>query len=210
MTRRHAAPRVRHPRVPASVVQAPARPVLLVVAVAVVVAALIGGCGNPPSPGRPSGSASADASGPLASGATPQPTAWPGNAVLGIIGLGTGDTELAKAVADFSEAVAAEDEVRMRGAAIGLQNLISGLSKDVDRIAIYPPMAGLVDQYRAAFTPMQEGARQLQDAIDAGDAKAVVSAISRITDGMRVYGQIRAPLSAWVEQAIAQQRLLVK
>jgi hypothetical protein len=201
MTRRHAAPGVRHPRVPA--------PVLLIVAVAIV-AALIGGCANPPSPGRPSGSPSADASGPTGSGATPQPTAWPGNAVLGIVGLGAGDTELAKAVADFSEAVAAEDLVRMRGAAGGLQNLIGGLTKDVDRIAIYPPMAGLVDQYRAAFTPMQEGARQLQDAIDARDAQAIVSATSRITEGMRVYGQIRAPLSAWVEQAIAQQRLLVK
>ena len=205
MTRRHAAPRVRHPRVPG-----PVRPVLLVVAVAIVVAALMGACGNPPSPGRPSGSPSADSSGLSASGATPQPTAWPGNAVLGIVGLGAGDTELAKAVADFSEAVAAEDLVRMRGAAGGLQNLIGGLTKDVDRITIYPPMAGLVDQYRAAFTAMQEGARQLQDAIDAGNAQAIVSATSRITDGMRLYGEIRAPLSAWVEQAITQQRLYVK
>jgi hypothetical protein len=208
MTRRHAAFRVRHPRVPISPVPASARPFLLIVAV--VVAAMIAGCGNPPSPGRPSGSATADASGPPASGASPQPTAWPGNAVLGIVGLGAGDTELAKAVADFSEAVAAEDLVRMRGAAGGLQNLIGGLSKEVDRIAIYPPMAGLVDQYRAAFTAMREGARQLQDAIDAGDANAIVSGTSRITDGMRLYGQIRAPLSAWVEQAVTQQRLLVK
>ena len=71
-------------------------------------------------------------------------------------------------------------------------------------------MAGLVDQYRTAFAAMLDGARRLQDAIDAGDAKGIVDATGRITEGMRAYGAIRAPLSSWVEQATTQQRLLVK
>jgi hypothetical protein len=148
--------------------------------------------------------------GPAGSGPTPQPTAWPGNAVLGIVGLGAGDNEIAKAVADFSEAVAAEDLVRMRGAAGGLENLVTGLGHQVDRIAIYPPMAGLVDQYHVAFGAMLDGSRKLRAAIDAGDADAILSATQRITEGMAAYGEIRGPLSAWVEQATAQQRLLVK
>ena len=147
---------------------------------------------------------------PAGSGPTPKPTAWPGNAVLGIVGLGAGDNEIAKAVADFSEAVAAEDLVRMRGAAGGLENLLTGLNKQVDRIAIYPPMAGLVDQYHAAFAAMIDGSRELRTAIDAADANGILTATQRITEGMALYGQIRGPLSAWVEQATEQQRLLVK
>ncbi|HEX5825701.1 MAG TPA: hypothetical protein VFY18_14680, partial [Candidatus Limnocylindrales bacterium] len=185
MTRRHAALRVRHPRDLPPV--GAARPILLAVTVAaaVAVAGLLGGCGHPLSSGPPGAASSPGTPGSAAPGTTPQPTAWPGNAVIGIVGLGAGDTEIAKAVADFSEAVAAEDLVRMRGAAGGLQNLVNGLSKEVDRISIYPPMAGLVDQYRTAFAPMLDGARKLQDAIDAGDAKGIVSATERITEGMQ-------------------------
>jgi hypothetical protein len=147
---------------------------------------------------------------PAGSGPSPQATPWPGNAVIGIVGLGAGDNEIAKAVADFSEAVAAEDLVRMRGAAGGLENLLTGLNLQVDRIAIYPPMAGLVDQYHAAFGAMIDGSRKLRTAIDAGDANGILTATQRITEGMALYGQIREPLSAWVEQATEQQRLLLK
>jgi hypothetical protein len=157
------------------------------------------------------GSAAPSASvGPVGSGPSPQATPWPGNAVIGIVGLGAGDNEIAKAVADFSEAVAAEDLVRMRGAAGGLENLLTGLNLQVDRIAIYAPMAGLVDQYHAAFGAMIDGSRKLRTAIDAADANGILTATQRITEGMALYGQIRGPLSAWVEQATEQQRLLVK
>ena len=192
----------------------PRQPTRLATAL-ILVAVILAACGST----TPSGSAAAGSVvpavpsasiAPAGSGPSPQPTPWPGNAVLGIVGLGAGDNEIAKAVADFSEAVAAEDLVRMRGAAGGLENLVTGLNHQVDRIAIYPPMAGLVDQYHAAFGAMLDGSRKLRAAIDAGDANAILSATERITEGMTAYGEIRGPLSAWVEQATAQQRLLVK
>ncbi|HLO36103.1 MAG TPA: hypothetical protein VK194_08470 [Candidatus Deferrimicrobium sp.] len=189
-----------------------------VLGAALLVAVMIAACTTSP----PNGSGRPGSVGPgvegssraspdqASNGPTPQPTAWPGNAVIGIVGLGAGDNEIARAIADFSEAVAAENLVRMRGAAGGLENLVTDLDKQVDRISIYPPMSGLVDQYRAALGPMLDGARQLRAAIDAGDAQAILSATQRISDGMQAYGEVRGPLSAWVEQATAQQRLLVK
>src|SRR5690348_4610800 len=109
-------------------------------------------------------------------------------------GLAAGDNEIAKAVADFSEAAAAEDLARMRAAAVGLENLVTGLGRSVDGIAAYPPMAGLAAAYRAAFAPMVDGSGQLVTAIDAGDATAIVAATQRITDGMQAYGGVRSQL----------------
>lgn len=185
-----------------------------VVAILCVAGIVVAACGPRTTPSTastgPVSAAPSASAAPADSGPTPKPTAWPGNAVLGIVGLGAGDNEIAKAVADFSEAVAAEDLVRMRGAAGGLENLLTGLNHQVDRIAIYPPMAGLVDQYHAAFGAMIDGSRKLRTAIDAADANGILTATQRITEGMALYGQIRGPLSAWVEQATEQQRLLVK
>ncbi len=187
----------------------------LVAAILCVAGIIVSACGpsTTTAPGASAGPVSAAPSAsvaPAGSGPTPKPTAWPGNAVLGIVGLGAGDNEIARAVADFSEAVAAEDLVRMRGAAGGLENLLTSLNAQVDRIAIYPPMAGLVDQYHAAFGAMIDGSRKLRTAIDAADSNGILTATQRITEGMALYGQIRGPLSDWVEQATEQQRLLVK
>lgn len=185
-----------------------------IAAILCIAGIIVAACGPSTTPSTASadpGSAAPSASAaPAGSGPSPQATPWPGNAVIGIVGLGAGDNEIAKAVADFSEAVAAEDLVRMRGAAGGLENLLTGLNLQVDRIAIYPPMAGLVDQYHAAFGAMIDGSRKLRTAIDAADANGILTATQRITEGMALYGQIRGPLSAWVEQATEQQRLLVK
>jgi hypothetical protein len=154
---------------------------------------------------------SAEVASPGSSGSTePQSTPWAGEAVLGLNQLGAGDNEIGKAVADFSEATAAEDLVRMRGATIGLQNLATALTANVDRIATYPPMAGLVAKYRAAFGPMQDGTKALVAALDAGDSPGIVAAIEEVTRGMVAYGQVRQELAAWVEQAPEQQRMLVK
>jgi hypothetical protein len=179
----------------------------LIIAVVAGVAAC-GGTSVSPSGARSTGVMPADSS--PASGESPQPTAWPGQAVLAINALGAGDNEIAKAIADFSEATANEDLVRMRGAAIGLQNLLTGLSRSVDQVAAYPPMAPMAAEYRAALASMQTGAKALVTAIDAGDARGIVDATSQITIGMRAYGPIRAELADWVDQATRQQRLLVK
>lgn len=189
------------------------------IGIAILATVVVAACGGGTAPGSlapaASGSAAAVGSAPSSGGSpapgeTPRPTAWPGEAVLGINDLGAGDNEIAKAVADFSEAVAAEDLVRMRGAAIGLQNLVTSLSRSVDRISGYPPMATMAGRYRVALAQMLDGSRDLVTALDAGDAAGIVAATGTITTGMQAYGEIRPELADWVNQAIQQQRLLTK
>ncbi len=142
-------------------------------------------------------------------GPRPSATPWPRDAVTALTALGAGDSEIAKAVADFSEATAAEDLTRMRGAAIGLDNLVKGLSADVDQIAAYPPMAGLAAKYRAAFGPMSTGSEALVKALDAGDSNGITAAIQQITDGFVAYGVVRQELDDWVGQLPDQQHFYV-
>ncbi len=182
--------------------------VLLVVACGATASPTGGSVGS--SSPSPAASAGTTATGSGSSGPTPQPTRWPADAVHGIAGLGAGDNEIAKAVADFSEAVAAQDLKRMRAAAIGLDALVSGLGQSVDRIAGYGPMAGLASQYRAALAPMSDGSRRLVAAIDGGDSSGIVQAVGRITEGMQAYGALRPQLSDWVDELPDQQHMLVE
>ena len=54
------------------------------------------------------------------------------------------------------------------------------------------------------------GAKQLRDAITAGDSAGVVAGSQQIATGLGHYGPIREQIAALVEQAIVQQRLYVK
>lgn len=186
-------------------------------AMGLLVALLVAvGCGSTTtsSPSGPTASARASdstASGRAGSGGpTPQPTRWPITVIHAMTALGAGDNEIAKAVADISEAVAAEDLARMRSAAVGLHDLVTALGTNVDQIAAYPPMAGLATDYRAAFGPIVDGSTRLRAAIDAGNATDIVAATQQITSGMQAYGKVRGALSDWVDQLPDQQRLLVK
>ncbi|HEV7809194.1 MAG TPA: hypothetical protein VGO64_01235 [Candidatus Limnocylindrales bacterium] len=98
----------------------------------------------------------------------------------------------------------------MRGAAIGLQTLVTGLAANAEQIGAYPPMAGLATRYRTALDAMLDGSKRLVTALDAGDAAGIVDATQRITEGMRTYGTVRSELSSWVEQLPDQRRMLVQ
>jgi hypothetical protein len=61
-----------------------------------------------------------------------------------------------------------------------------------------------------ALPEIGAGARQLRDAIKSGDATGVVAGSQRIAKGLAAYGPIRQEIASLVEQAIVQQRLLVR
>jgi hypothetical protein len=143
-------------------------------------------------------------------GPHPSATPWPRDAMFALTALGAGDGEIAKAVADLSEAVANEDLVRMRAGAIGLENLVDGLSKQFVGLQNYPPTGNLLAEYRAAFGPMHDGAAALVTALDAGDANGIVAATQQITTGMTAYGALRQELSDWVNQLPDQQDFPVR
>lgn len=166
-------------------------------------------CGAGP---RGSGPASAPP-GPPASG-SPAPgdsvPRWPGTTVLAVIALGAADGEIQKAGNDLQAAAAAQDLRAMWGAADGLAKLIDGLMPNIDRLEVYEGTRSVAALYRQAFPQLAAGAKQLRDALTSGDAAGVESGSQQIARGLAAYAPIRREIAALVEQAILQQRLLVK
>jgi hypothetical protein len=171
---------------------------------------------------RPSGAPSASSSpgvvGPVvppsggggSEGPRPSATPWPRDTVFSLTAIGAGDAEIAKAVADISEAVANEDLVRMRAGAIGLENLVDGLSKQLPGLDGYPATQPFAGRLRTAYGSIHDGAAALVAALDAGDSNGIVTAMQGITTGMTAYGAARQELSDWVEQLPDQQHFPVR
>lgn len=187
-------------------------------AIASVIALIVAfGCGQTTSP-TPSGSAVAagQSASPgtspeaTADGSpTPRPTAWPGNAVLGINALGVADGQITVAINDFNNGIANEDLALMRRAADGLAGL-KVLLPNVDRIDIFEPMRPFAESYASAIRAIASAARDVRDAIDARDGAAITRSSQALVTALTLYTNVQPELAAWVEQATTQQRLLVK
>jgi hypothetical protein len=152
--------------------------------------------------------AASGAPGSLAPGASiPR---WPGTTVLAVIALGAADGEMQKAGADLQKAAETEDLKAMWGAADGLAKMIDGLMPNLDRLEAYEGTKPIAALYRAAFPEISAGAKQLRDAITAGDAAGIQAGYLRIVEGTKRYAPIRQQIGGLVEQAIVQQRLLLQ
>lgn len=127
-----------------------------------------------------------------------------------MIALGAADTELAKAGADLQAAVEREDLAAMRGAADGLATLVDKLLPDIDDLDAEPTTQPIAKVYHAAFPEISAGAKQLRDAITAGDANGILAGTQRLLGGLNTYAPARAQLPDLVAQALAQQRLYVE
>jgi hypothetical protein len=167
-----------------------------------------------PATGAPGSAAPVGSAGPAASdggpGAQASPPRWPGSTVRAVIALGAADAEIEKAGNDLQRAAASQDLKAIWGAADGLAKLIDELSSELDGLDAYAgtqPVAGL---YRAAFPEIVGGAKDLRDAITSGDATRVVAGSQRLAKGLSLYGPIRPEIAGLVEQAIVQQRLLLR
>jgi hypothetical protein len=179
----------------------------------VLTAVLVAACG--PGVGSPSPSAVATAS-PVPSGSGgavvpgSEPTRWPGTVVEAVMALAKADAEIQAAGADLGAAAAYEDLEAMWGAADGLVTLLGRLQTQVPRIADYPLTAQLAKAYDAAFPDMLAGATLLRDSITAGDGAGVAEGSRRLAAGLEQYAAARRLIGPLVEEAILQQRLLVK
>ena len=191
----------------------------MVVALLFVVAA----CGGPAGTAQPSTTVPspsvpvADASGAAASpvGAPdgtpgPSPTPWPSSVVEAVLLLGKADLDIQQAGNDLSAAVAAEDLQKMWGAADGLATALERLIPETQKLHGYPATDALGAAYAASFPVMLAGARQLRDAITAGDAAGVTAGSQQLSAGLDKYRETRKLLAPALEQAILMQRLLVK
>lgn len=171
----------------------------------VVVAATVLGCG----PSAPSGT-TASASPGVGAGSPDPSGRWPGTTVIAVMALGAADAELQKAGVDLQAAVEKQDLAAMKGAADGLANLIDKLTPQIERLEGYPVTARAGTLYRTAFPPLGAGARQLSDAIAKGDSAGILAGSQLIARSLADYAIARREMAPLVEQAILQQRLLVK
>jgi hypothetical protein len=209
---------------PRTVALLPTRPFLA--AVLLGLAVVVGGCGSSVRASRPaeastgvvrSPSGSPGVVGPVivpSDGASGGPDAsiprWPGTTVLAVIALGAADGEIEKAGNDLQAAADRQDLRAMWGAADGLANMIDALMPSIDRLEVYEGTRPVAALYRKAFPELSVGAKQLRDAITNGDAAGVVAGSQAIAKALADYSPIREQIAALVEQAIVQQRLLVR
>ena len=175
-----------------------------------LVVALIG-CGTSGT-SAPSGTSSISTQPPQATpggsgGPGPTPPRWPGTTVLAVIAMGAADGEIQKAGNDLQKAADTEDLKAMWGAADGLAKMIDGLMPNIDRLTSYPLTKPVGDLYAQALPEISAGAKQLRDAITAGDAAGISAGYQQIAKGIATYGPIRQQIAGLVEQAIVQQRL---
>ncbi len=180
-------------------------------AAALVVLALVAGCGgtSPGPTGTPLASGSPGGSGAASGDRGPRPTAWPGNAVLGIEALGAADVEIRKGINDFSAGVAAEDLALMRRAADGLAG-VDVLLPNTDRIEIFPPMRPLAARLRDVLPEISEASRRLRAAIDAGDGPGISTASGELAEALTGYAEVQPELAGWVIESVEQRRLLLR
>jgi hypothetical protein len=182
--------------------------------VLLIVLAVAIGCGQTVAPTPSTSSPVAFGPGASPSGsddgaATPRPTAWPGNAVLGINALGVADGQILGAINDFNRGIATEDLALMRHAADGLAGL-DVLLPNLDKINIFEPMRSFADRYGTAIRAIIAAAKDVRTAIDAGNAAGITSSSQALLTSLELYSAVQGELASWVEQATTQQRILVK
>ena len=160
-------------------------------------------------PSAPPSSSPAPAS-PGASGeAGPKPSAWPGNAVLGIEALGAADGPILSAINDFNHGIQTQDLALMRRAADGLAGL-DVLLPNMAKIEIFEPMRPFAAQYAAAITGIVAAAKAVRSAIDAGDAAAITTTSQALIESFGAYTAVQPELATWVAESIKQRRLLLR
>ena len=201
---------------PRTVALHPATTIVTSLVLAVLVAACgptVGPSGPTPTIGLPGASGGGLPIGPTGSsdaGPGPSLPRWPGTTVLAVIALGAADGEIQKAGIDLQKAAVAEDLKAMWGAADGLATMIDALMPNLDRLDAYDGTRPVAALYRVAFPEFAAGAKQLRDAITAGDAAGIAAGYQQIAKAAQDYAPIRQQIGGLVEQAIVQQRLLLQ
>jgi hypothetical protein len=168
------------------------------------------GANRPASPGGGSGPAGS----PGAVGGSLEPGAsirrWPTGTIDATIALGAVDQQIANAGADLQAAVSREDLAGMWGAADGLAKLIDSEIPNIAELEKDPATQAAGAIYRQAFPEISAGAKQLRDAITAGDSQAIVAGTQRLLGGLHAYEPARELMVDLVEQATTQKRMYLR
>jgi hypothetical protein len=176
---------------------------LLLVAIFVAACGATTGSGSPAASGAVSPASSADV-------VAPGPTSWPGPVIEAVLNLAKADSQIQAAGVDLANAAGYEDLNAMWGAADGLVTLLDKLVFEVSRIKDYTATSAAYRAYNIAIPEMESGARELRDAIKAGNAAGVTAGTQRLASGLTAYADCRKLIGPLADQAVVMQKLLSK
>jgi hypothetical protein len=116
--------------------------------------------------------------------------------------------DLGSAVADLSNAVAAEDVAEIRSVATQLATFLDrNLANARDIAPTFPEMSG---DMVGALTTIRDAAATIRDGIDGGDTAAVTRGFNEIAVGMKAYAAVQPGVAALVPEAFRQTGGLVR
>jgi len=178
-------------------------PLLLVSAV--VPASVAIACSN--STASPSPAAAVATPGPVGTGATPKPTAWPGDTVSAMIALGADDDSFQQLAKDLQTTVDNGDLQGMLRVTNDGLTFLKGAQKNIPHLQDYSETKAIGDALAAAYGQMISGLQQIHDSLVSGNAAGVTAGFQQFAAGNEAYGALRAELSDKAQQAIFMQRI---
>jgi hypothetical protein len=173
-----------------------------------LLAALVAACTSNVSPSPSTGAEGS--SQPLGSGASPQPTSWPGSVVSAIIALGAADASFSKLGNDLQQTIDTNDLKGLLQVTTDGLTFLKGAQKNIPKLQAYSLTKPLGDTLATAYQQMIDGLQKTHDSLVNGDSAGVTTGFEAFVAGNTLYGTVRADLSDKAQQAIFMQRVYLR
>ena len=144
------------------------------------------------------------------SAAVPQPTRWPGNAVLSAIAIAGADGQFEVVGKDLNAALAASDNQGLLTVTSDFLTFLEEVQAKIPALQAYGGTKEVGDKLAASYGGMIAGIRQIHDALIAGNGAGVTAGFEAFGTASSAYAQLRPALAELATAALAQQRLIVR
>ena len=145
--------------------------------------------------------------GPVGTGPTPQPTAWPASVVSSMIALGAADGQFVQMGNDLQAAVDAGNLSELLTVTNDATTFLTGNRGNIPRLQAYALTKPLGDKLAAAYDQMIAGIKQIHDSLVNGDASGVSAGFQTFLAGNTAYADVRQELGDKAQQAIFMKRI---
>ena len=136
----------------------------------------------------------------------PQATSWPGGVVDAIVALGAADQQFDQVGKDLSAAVNSNDMQTLLGVTENVQKFLKANQDYIPKLQGYDISKSLGDSLSTAYAQMLAGITKIHDSLVAGDGPGVTAGCDTFVAGSAAYGQARATLGDFFNQAIFMKR----
>jgi hypothetical protein len=136
----------------------------------------------------------------------PEATAWPGGVVDAIVALGAADPQFDQVGKDLSAAVNTNDMQTLLGVTTNVEKFLTANQQYIPHLQGYAETKDLGDKLAAAYAQMLGGITKIHDSLVAGDGAGVTSGFDAFAAGSALYGDSRATLGDFFNQAIFMKR----